>query len=225
MELFCESHSYFSYYIFKILNKLPKRFFSIDKILKLFFRKYDVSIRKKNVYIWSSKLLHKSLINKTNKIRINLVFRVSKNPFIYEPVKKINQVAMFNNKKFPKVGNIYRLLLQIKKIISNAPKKEILQKIHELGCSYPHHKKYLSFACSLIAQRIPNEISKYYDAASLILFIDNLVSYERLINLNDKNILNNLFLFIPNDRFQSFKQVKMIENNYFSATKLKTLTF
>ena len=205
ISLFNFSHTYMRSLTDKIYQKLNGSYiFPRDTLLKkLGCIKYDLIPQEKCSYVWSSKLLHQGNLNLDIEPHCALVFRLSQFPLYYEPAIKCSEIAGEEHfdKEAVSLMNILNALTPLLSLGLSAPLlnrfnndsikwiDNIEKKIDNMPFDL---KKYLSFAFSLIAQRLQavSDVNSF-NLMSFLLGKENLVSLEKFLNsCSDKNSLD-----------------------------------
>ena len=186
------NYKYSSLSIFKFQNFLVDFLAKIIIKIKLPIILSDkVSSKIGDYYLWDGKRIHAGNLNHSKSISCAFQMKLSDEVYIYEPSRNINKFNSYNSKNFKnfkyndlkKIYNQYcKNVLYLKNNLS-FDKKQF--NSGNLGL------KPISFSYSILSQRLLSfnnyfklrnhkEVSKIFDALSIINGSDNLISYLRL---------------------------------------------
>jgi hypothetical protein len=233
LSIIDKSHSFCVQKIFKILKKI--KLSNIDKIFKfLQIKSIDLLVKKNFTYLWHSDLIHKGNLNKSDKIHIAIVTRISEKPLYYEPTVKISKINdnenVSNEKKIVNFKNLSSKIFEICELIEK--EIDLIKYSYQLkDITDKDLLKHISFALSIIAQRTQSNFSYKLDMLSFLLTNENLVSLERfLTKFKDKEISRNIIKKFYENKNLSYQEAMIINkfknlnsNNLLQQKKLRWL--
>ena len=225
LSLINKSHKYHFKIIYKILCKIKFNQF-IDKLFRFLLNKpHDLIVKENFTYFWHSDLLHKGNQNKTNKSHVALVVRVSEKPLYYEPTVKLSEIIKIQNLTNYENNISYdQLTLKLFEMYEIAKGNiDIIKYSSNLkDTADKNFLRHLSFASSILAQKLNNNFSSNLDLMSFIIAKENLVSLERfLLKFKNKDISNEVLNKFFIDKDLSYQEALII--NKFKEKNLDNL--
>lgn len=223
LKIYPKSHNFLTKLFARFIKKI-----SFSKIRELLLNSLinniDIDQNPGSFKIWSSNLLHQGLLNTGDGITVSLVYRLSKNPFLYEPITRISDIKKRIFKQTINKFNFYdqkiiKLFDVIKVIIKESNSDSLVddQKIMDLFETIKFKKMnldtkmYLSFALSILPQRIKCRNAQLLDLISIVLYKDNLISLSRINSLPNRKTKDLYINFIKKrSPFNSYQENKIL---------------